>query len=339
MPSRPPSEQGCDTWPEAGDSRAGGVAPGSVLDTLLAMTRSTRAVAALVAALLCLSACSDGDTTGSAPEASAPGVGTGDGSVGFDRPACDEESLGTDGDIEFTTARYVVDGALGEVCFGGDDPALTSAWEDLSTITPPEQLDQLALFGGFASAEDGQDETLAFVNVLTDDGEFFQMSVNLGAFDADPDEATLTMAHEFSHVFTQAPGQLDRTVVDPEDCGTYFNGEGCYLPDSLMARWVADFWDPSELASIDPMDEPGVEDGAGRCADDPGFFGSYAATTPEEDFAEAFSAYVFRLAPENQEQQVRLDWFAAESTMAEYRERATAAGIGPLENNFDLCGV
>ena len=106
-----------------------------------------------------------------------------------------------------------------------------------------------------------------------------------------------------------------------------------------MARWVADFWDPSELASIDPMDEPGVEDGAGRCADDPGFFGSYAATTPEEDFAEAFSAYVFRLAPENQEQQVRLDWFAAESTMAEYRERATAAGIGPLENNFDLCGV
>ena len=78
-------------------------------------------------------------------------------------------------------AHYVVDGALGATCLGGEDATLTKAWEELALITPPEQLTELGLFGGFDSLEDTDEITLAYVNVLDDGGELFQMSVNLDA--------------------------------------------------------------------------------------------------------------------------------------------------------------
>ncbi len=313
--------------------------------TIALRTTRTRAVALAVAMLLALSACSGG-TDESSPTTDASDAGsvaesTDDTTTGGagELPPCDAEFLGSDDTTEFTSARYVVDGTAGEVCLGDDDAVLDEAWAQLAAIAPVDQLAHLSLFGAFVTSGEGDEETLAFVNVIDEQGEEFQMSVNTEAYSADANEATLTMAHEFSHVFTQVPGQLDRTVTDPADCPTYFNGEGCYTEDSLMARWVSEFWDPSELATIDPFEEPGVDDGAERCAADAGFFGSYAATNPEEDFAEAFSAFVFQLEPDSQEQQVRMDWFAADADMSAYRDRATDAGIGPLENNFDLCGA
>lgn len=71
---------------------------------------------------------------------------------------------------------------------------------------------------------------------------------------------------------------------------------------------------------------------------DDGYFGAYAATNPEEDFAEAFSAYVFDLEAMTDGQQDRLDWIDARPGLAEFRDRARAAGLTPLENRFDICG-
>ncbi len=236
------------------------------------------------------------------------------------------------------SAYAVVDGELGDVCFGTADPVVEDAWDSLATITPTGQLGDLTIFAGFEPHGDAEADTLAFVNSIDADGTQFQMSVNTIDAVADPDEFLLTLAHEFSHVFTQTTGQLDRTDETIDACDTYFNGEGCYLPDSLMYAWIERFWDSDVLAEVDPAVDSDTTAADDRCTNDAGFLGSYAATNPEEDFAESFSAFVFRLEPATSGQADRLDWIEQQTGLTEFRYRADTAGMTPLDNNFDVCG-
>ncbi len=252
---------------------------------------------------------------------------------------CSLEALdGGEEEFAFTSAYVIDDGELGERCYGADDDTIVDAWAALVTITPPGQLGDLVLFGGFEPDGAIAEETLAFVNAVDSDASGFQMSINTVDAIADPDELLLTLAHEFTHVFTATAEQLDRTDEAIDDCATYFNGDGCYLEDSLVYDWILAFWDPEVLAGVDPNEES-FDDADARCADDDGFFGPYAASNPEEDFAEAFSAFVFDVAPETDGQAARLDWIAAQPGLAEFRDRADAAGMTPLANNFDVCGT
>ncbi|HUW04268.1 MAG TPA: hypothetical protein VMW08_18080 [Acidimicrobiales bacterium] len=249
---------------------------------------------------------------------------------------CSAVGLGEDDIVDFMVAHVVVGGVLGEVCFGELDATLVDAWNLLAAIAPRGQLADLGVFGGF-DAEVTADETLlAFVNTLDDDGVEFQMSINLDAAQDDPDELVLTMAHEFSHVFTATSTQLDRSLEAIDGCDTYFNGEGCFLDDSLMFAWVESFWGDT-VDELDVGVEPSVVDGIERCDADGGFFGTYAASNPEEDFAESFSAYVLRVEP-SPDQQARVDFMAAQPGLVEFRERAIEAGLGPVAGNFDQCG-
>jgi hypothetical protein len=287
----------------------------------------------------------DGDGGGAATTAIAPVATTEapplegggfDPSLTRDDVDCSEEGLGEGAEFDFTTAHFVVDGDLGAVCLGEEDPTLVQAWSILSEITPGGQLADLALFAGFGGGDDGEEVTLAFVNVLDDDSQF-QMSVNLAAADEDPDEFTLTMVHEFGHVFTALPTELDRFVT-PEECTTYDNGEGCYIEGSLMADWVTTFWGGGLAEEVDPTVEATTAEGQDRCDVDPGFFGAYAASNPEEDFAEAFSAFVLQVPAETPEQDERYLFFEARPGLVEFRDRAVAAGYGPQAHNFDPCG-
>jgi len=70
---------------------------------------------------------------------------------------------------------------------------------------------------------------------------------------------------------------------------------------------------------------------------DPSFIGSYAATNPEEDFAESFSAFVFRLEVEPGMDE-KMAWFEDQPGLVEFRDRASAADLGPLRNAFGGCG-
>ena len=249
---------------------------------------------------------------------------------------CDE-AVETDDTIEVVAAHVVVDGSLGALCFGEADESLVAAWNELAAITPPHQLSDLAVLVGFTSDDEEDGQTLAFVNPLDAEGLAFQMSINLPAFDDDRDEASLTLAHELTHVFTQTPAQLDRSA-DPGTCTTHFNGDGCYLPGSLMADWIDEFWPSDELATVDPDADVYPEDGEERCDLDDSFFGPYAATNPEEDFAESFSAFVYGVEARTEGQQAKLTWLAGRPGLAEFRVRAADAGLGPLDNTFEVCG-
>lgn len=232
--------------------------------------------------------------------------------------------------VEFNLAYQVVEGELGAICFGSPDETVEQAWRVLADLTPPGQLRDLAVFAGFASTEEDS-VTLAFVQGLNDDGTEYLMAVNIAETQNDWDEATLTMAHEFSHVFTALPAELDRTIL-AEDCTTFDNGEGCYAEQSILNQWVELFW---QTAPGDPTVEA---EGEQRCSVDSGFFGSYAASTPEEDFAESFSAYVLRVEPKTDGQRARLDWIDQQAGLQEFKNRAVELNYGPQAHNFDSCG-
>lgn len=231
----------------------------------------------------------------------------------------------------FTAGHFVVDGVLGEPCLG-EDERLLRAWEWLRVIAAPSDLEALILIAGF----DAPSELLAYVEALTTaEGEVaFQLTVNLGEAERDDIELALTMAHELTHVFTGLPDQLDRGV-DESQCPTYHEGEGCYLPDSYVHRWIQAHWG-EWIGGFDPLqDEEGAYD---RCFLDPSFLGSYAATNPEEDFAETFSAYVFSVPVEDPGLLAKYEFFEADPYLRAFRERVEAAGIAPLPNQFEGCG-
>ena len=302
--------------------------------------------------MLVVSCTSDREPFGSSQSSSVDGDVVGDSSVGeltMDDDTltrsdvdCDADALGSDESARFTVANFVVDGQLGAVCFGDADSddadVVAEAWRQLAVIAPQGQLGDLGVFGGFQGDDSADEVTLAFVNTIDDDGTLFQMSINIAASVDDPDESLLTMAHEFSHVFTGLDTQLDRSDAAFDRCDTYFNGEGCYLADSLMFAWIETFWSGGLIDEIDPDVQASIADGQDRCDREPGFFGAYAASNPEEDFAESFSAYVFRIDPGTFEQQDKLDWIGQQTGLAEFRDRAVAAGLGPAENRFDPCG-
>lgn len=248
---------------------------------------------------------------------------------------CSAEAVGG-GDTEFSTVHVVVNGILGDTCLGEEDATLYAAWEALAIIAPTTARADLGLFGGFSGGEDSDGVTLAFVNPIDDDGTVFQMSINLESYEDDQNEAYLTVAHEFSHVFNLGETQLDRATL-AEDCDTFDNGDGCFYDDSLMAQWVEEFWTDDMLSDFDPLEEAGAEVGATRCELNPEFLGPYAASSPDEDFGETFSAFVFDLDVDPA-LDAKIEWMMEQPGLTEFRDRAEAAGLTDLDNNFELCG-
>ncbi len=259
--------------------------------------------------------------------------GDGDESGGDSVDGCDPETVGEESG-EVVTIYRVTDGQLDGVCMGAPEPILEESWEALAAVSPPEQLDAIELFSGF----EGEGETLAFAGpVDDDDNDMFLVAVDLDSAADDFDELRLTVTHELAHVFTQTPDQLD-IDIDPDSCDTFFNGLGCFEPDSYIWLWVESFW-PSEAMDSLPdggvsIDEPGGED---RCTLDRSFLGSYAASHPEEDFAESFSAFVFAVdVPAGVDP--KMEWFEQWPELVAFRDRAVAADLDGQPSKFDRCG-
>jgi hypothetical protein len=297
--------------------------------SLDAMSISVVRLLPLLAVLLVGVACTDAELT--SEPAGAAGAAATSGRV--EDPDCDEETIGPE-EGPIVSAVAVSDGVIEGLCAGEPDERLDVAWQELTSIVPTDDLADLGVFAGY---DEPDSDVLAFATLLGTGNDRFGIVVNLPLAVDDPEQMRLTLAHEVSHVFTQTPDQLDIDVA-AEDCPTLHNGNGCFLPDALVLQWIDQFWTPEQLASIpDPSqgDEPGAE---ARCIADPGFLGVYAASSPEEDLAESFSAYVFGLDVPAAVQP-RLDFFAQRPEFQAYRDQALAHPEGVPTSPFDECGV
>lgn len=253
---------------------------------------------------------------------------------GIARSGCDPATIGEDDGPVLVI--YEVEGAeLGDVCFGEDQSIVADAWADLAQITPASELDSVDIVAGFRS--DGDSATVAFAGPIDEtDNSRFLIALDVDEAERDLAELRVTLAHEFSHVVTQRPDQLDITVSS-FDCTTFFNGYGCFGPDAYMQQWVDRFWTEDDLAGLPATGEPDEDAGADRCAIDPTFLGGYAASHPEEDFAESFAAFVLGVDI-NIELEPKMAFFEQFPEFVIFRDRATNAGFAGVENTFEPCG-
>ncbi len=245
--------------------------------------------------------------------------------------ACDPEAVGED-EGEVTAVYAVVDGVLGQLCYGVSDPVVESSWDALAVVANGDLLADVELFAGYEAATD----TMAFAGPIDEDNRRFVIAVDVVSAADDGDELRLTMVHELAHVLTQTPDQLDTGLL-PEECETLWNGLGCFRTDSYVAGWIDRFWSDEALASLPvdgAIDEVGGED---RCIVDPNYVGAYAASHPEEDFAETFSAWVFSIDV-NAEVLTKFDYFETFPELVSMRQSAIDAGLVELPSNFDRCG-
>ncbi len=288
-----------------------------------------------VSLVLLAAACAEADVgrgAGSSGDRGASGAT----SRWVDDPDCDEATIGDDGDT-LVAAFAVRDGTVRGRCAGEADPRLDAAWDELIDVVPAERLGDLVVFGGF---DDPDSDVLAFATMVGDSNDRFAIVVNLALAESEPQELRLTLAHELSHVFTQTPDQMD-VDVDPASCPTFHNGNGCFLEGSLLLEWIDRFWTEDQLAALpDPTGSGDGTDDAGadrRCSSDPGFPGVYAASSPEEDLAESFSAFALGVdVPPSV--QPRVDFFAGRPEFEAFR-RAAGTPSGSPGGAFDECGV
>ncbi len=245
---------------------------------------------------------------------------------------CDQATIAGD-EGTLVAALAVEDGELAGRCFGEPDARLEAAWAELVEITPAAELADIDLLAGF---EQPDSDTLAFASMLGSGNDEFVVAINLPLAEDDPEELRLTLAHEVAHVFGQTPDQLDVDVFEDE-CETFYNGNGCLLDDAYVTYWIEAFWSDEDLASLPDPTQADEEGGEDRCELNPTYLGSYAASHPEEDFAESFSAFVFRLevAPSVQP---KLDFFEQFPELVAFRDQVDAAGEPTPPNTFDGCG-
>lgn len=245
---------------------------------------------------------------------------------------CDRKTIGEESG-PLVVAYGVDDGRLSPVpCFGRPSEVVEAAWNDLSAITPRELIEGVAIVAGFTES----DNTLAYAAPVDNDSDEHLIAVAIDAAIDDPEELRLTMAHELAHVFTQTTDQIDVAVFGDE-CETFFNGFGCYQVDAYVTAWIDQFWPPDEIATLPADYSVDIDGGEERCDLDPSFPGSYAASHPEEDFAESFSAFVFdvdlppSLTP-------RLEFFSDYPEFLAMRDAVRLVAVEPPPNTFGRCG-
>lgn len=336
------------------------VQPSPYVDTFEATIRSVKLLAALVGALAIAGAVaaalllsSDEPTTfeqsetASSVQASGSGAdpgGSGGSADGQEKgnllgsnPGLKVRSIDcspgevSDVEGEVLTIYRVTNGRLGERCFGERNDVLLRSWLALNELATPEQLAPIRLFAGINS-----DSASAFtVAVGTKPFDQFAIAVDLQSARLDGLELRLTMAHEFSHVFTQMPTQ--NTADRRGTCDTFYNGYLCFKPSSYVYAWTEQFWAEAALEAL-PLSGANDEDGGlERCSTNPSFLGSYAAVHPEEDLAESFSAFVFGLEVPPAVQG-RVDFFLDYPELVAYRDNAQSSAYAGSSLPFDRCG-
>ena len=272
-------------------------------------------------------------TTTSKPAESSTDPSSVDSGDEFVIDGCDRKSIGEEsGPLE--VAYAVQNGRLATApCFGEASEVVEVAWADIAQITPPQLIAGVTIVAGF---DDAESDTLAFAGPVADDSDAHLIAVGIAAAVDDPQELRLTMAHELAHVFTQTSDQID-VAFFADECDTFFNGFGCFQPDAYMTEWIDRFWSAAELQTLPSDYSADVDGGEGRCDVDGGFPGSYAASHPEEDFAESFSAYVFDVdMPPGFDG--RRAYFDEQPEFVAMRQAIRRSGEAIPPGNFDECG-
>ena len=168
-------------------------------------------------------------------------------------------------------------------------------WRVVLTATPVPvrpHLAELVLFDGPDDSPAGQ--LLGDVEPASDDPGSWRLALRLDG--GDNHQLLLTIAHEVAHLVSLGAGQMDRGHTG-RDCPTYLTVTGCLRPDSLLMGFLDATWTTALFREWVHADEQPTD--ASRLAALTAFYARhrtafvtpYAATSPEEDFAESWASW------------------------------------------------
>lgn len=188
-----------------------------------------------------------------------------------------------------------------------DEQQEQTVWTLFTTLIPQIYRNHVV---GYDIISDGRDGTLAAVYQDESDPARWRLAVDLEDAYTESgqlarQDLTYSLIHEFAHLLTLRAGQLrytDTTGIPPSerinatDCNkSYATDEGCALSDAYLNRFVQQYWTPiwsDYAASIDTASEVLYARYPTQ------FITEYAATNPEEDIAETFTAFVLQKKPQ-----------------------------------------
>lgn len=239
-------------------------------------------------------------------------------------------------DLSITGIYRLRDGAIRELCYGWRDENVEEAWTRMIAVADPVHFGPVALLGIYEGTGSGivayAGPAFGVDNAYI--GDLWLISAQDAATDLYPDEADLTMVHELTHVFTQLDNQIDfASPAGGTDCAPRFEFSEtlCFTAESYLDQWVQSFWSPEELAVYRDDEVANTT----LCVEGHDFTGSYATTSPQEDFAESFSAYVYGVDLANQA--AKFAWFDGFPELSAYKDRAVTLGLIDYPNTFGSC--
>ena len=187
-----------------------------------------------------------------------------------------------------------------------------TVWDYFAAIIPAEER---AVVSEFSIFTDGRGNHLAAVSPMFSDPEEWTLYVDIEDAESYYD-LTYTLIHEQGHLLTLNSEQVlvskailrypnNSTIYEQEvsACPQYFTGEGCSEPDSYINQFFTRFWpylyDEWEQIDLEEDDDTRqilLEEFYEMYQDQ--FLTDYAATSPEEDIAEAWTFFVLSPKPE-----------------------------------------
>lgn len=186
-------------------------------------------------------------------------------------------------------------------------------WTRFKTLIP---IDYTHFLVEFHIGTDGKEETFAAVeqnnnnlsnwNIIVDIQDAFAQGNQL-----EKEELTYTFIHEFGHLLTLNSNQIDTLITSPERISEsmylelanrckpkYFADEGCAKKGSYLNLFVETFWKDmyEEWKAVqETQSQEELERFYQKYKDR--FITDYAATNPEEDIAESWTAFVLKEKP------------------------------------------
>jgi hypothetical protein len=155
--------------------------------------------------------------------------------------------------------------------------AVTAAWKHFATLIPQDRRMMITTFTLIDKREteyDGQVEETDNTN------HTWELRLKAGE-DADD----FVVVHEFGHLLTLSPQQLD-DAVSKRNCNVYRFWEGCPRPNSFSGRFINRFWTPDMVRQAEANSKRFEKRNPGA------FVRDYSATNPGEDLADTFAEFV-----------------------------------------------
>lgn len=160
----------------------------------------------------------------------------------------------------------------------------------------------------FTDGKDGDLGGLNQMNESVDSWQFDLDTADVNIYSKDSIEIldyTHTLIHEYGHLLTLNPSQIELTddIIQDDNKG-YLTSEGYALKDSYLEIFVKQFWDDELLLEWDNIDNKKNENKRVKLLYEfylshrDNFVTDYAAESPEEDIAEAWTFFVLSDKPD-----------------------------------------